>query len=92
MKNPLIDALQADDRVLCWTAAAGEHLHWATHPNERRRVEARWMKRGGYVRCRWHREGTDVTWESQHDLAWLGLALEHVHAPVFRRRGTIRVE
>ena len=87
----LIAALQADDRVLSWTLTARENRHWAAYPGERRQVEARWMRRGGFVRCRWQREGTDVTWESQHDLAWLRLELNRAHAPALRRRGSIRV-
>lgn len=91
MTSALIETLQTDDRVLCWTADAADNLHWATHPHEQRHVEARWMRRGDYVRCRWQRVGTTVTWESQHDLAWLALALATAKDPVFRRRGRIRV-
>jgi hypothetical protein len=89
--NAWIERLQTDGEVLCWTASAADHPHWAVHADERRQVEARWMRRGGHVRCRWRRDGTDVTWETLHDLHWLRLALVTVDTPRWRRRGTIRV-
>lgn len=87
--DALIDALQTSGKVLCWTMPY--QPHWAVHPGERRQVEARWMKRGGWVRCRWQREGTDVRWETQHDLKWLRGALAGA-APIWRARGRITLD
>lgn len=86
-----IKRLQTEDGVLCWTVSAADHPHWAVHPTEERLVEARWMRRGAHVRCRWRRVGTEITWESLHDLHWLRMALAGVDAPRWRRRGTISV-
>lgn len=86
--SAVIERLQSTGDVLSWTVRY--QSHWAVNADESRRVEARWMKRGGFVRCRWQRVGTAVTWETQHDLKWLQAALDGV-TPAWRARGTIQI-